>query len=80
MTNGYTGTIQGTLKDETITTIFSYIIEGSKNKEKEIYKASKTGIDKLQYQLIEQGGMLVPDMIKEYETLHYARVGCKSSN
>lgn len=80
MTNGYTGTMLGTLDGDTITSIFSYIIEGSKNKEKEVYQASKTGIDKLRYQLIEQGGILVPDTSKEYKALHYSRVGCKASN
>ena len=51
MTNGYAGTVIGTLDDDTITDVFSYVIEGSANKEKEIYKTDKTGIYKLRYPL-----------------------------
>jgi hypothetical protein len=82
MTNGYTGTITGTLNDDTITDIFSYVIEGSPNKEKEIYKArvDQIGLEKLRYPLVEQGGILVPDTTKEFTTLLYARVGCTASN
>ena len=80
MTNGYTGTISGTLQNNTITDIFSYTIEGSHNKEKEIYRASVTGIEKLRYPLIEGKGMLVPDTSQPYATLLYARVGCESSH
>ncbi len=80
MTNGYTGTILGTLDKNTITDIFSYTIEGSQNKEKEIYRTSKTGIEKLRYPLVEEGGILVPDTTKEFTALQYARVGCTASN
>ena len=80
MTNGYNGTIVGTLDKDTITDIYSYVVEGSHNKEKEIYKVSKTGIEKLRYPLIEKGDMLVPDTTKEFKTLLYARVGCTASN
>ena len=80
MTNGYNGTLVGTLDKDTITSIFSYIIEGSKGKEKEIYKTNKTGIDKLRYQLVEKDGMLVPDTTKAFKILSYARVDCTASN
>jgi len=80
MTNGYNGTLVGTLDKDTITSIFSYVIEGSSGKEKEIYKTSKTGIDKLRYQLIEKDKMLVPDTTKDFKILSYARVGCTASN
>jgi hypothetical protein len=80
MTNGYTGTITGTLDNNTIIDTYSYTIEGSKNKEKEIYHAGKTGIEKLRYPLMERSGMLVPDMTKEYSLQSYARVSCESSN
>jgi hypothetical protein len=80
MTNGYTGTISGTLDNNTIIDTYSYTIEGSPNKEKEIYHAGKTGIEKLRYPLMERSGMLVPDMTKEYSLLPYARVGCEASN
>jgi hypothetical protein len=80
MTNGYTGTITGTLDKNSITDIFSYTVEGSHNKEKEIYRTNKTGIEKLRYPLIEEGGVLVPDTTKEFQSLPYARVGCTASN
>jgi len=80
MTNGYSGEIVGTLNNNTITDIFSYTIEGSKNKEKEIYRTSKAGIEKLRYPLIEEKGTLVPDITKEFAILLYARVGCNASN
>ena len=80
MTNGYTGTITGTIANNIITDIFSYTIEGSKNKEHEIYRAGKTGIEKMRYPLIEKNGALVPDTIKEFTILSYGRVGCTPSN
>lgn len=80
MTNGYTGTIVGTLKDGVITDTFSYVIEGSSQKEAEIYHAGVTGIDKWRYSLKEEGGVLVPDLSTDYKVLHYARVGCEGSN
>ena len=80
MTNGYNGTISGTLDKNTITDVFSYVIEGSPNKEKEIYRTNKTGIEKLRYPLIEEVGILIPDTTKTYQVENYARVGCDSSN
>ena len=80
MTNGYTGTIEGNLEGDTITSVFSYVIEGSKNKEKEIYKVSKIGLEKLRYPLVDSKGILVPDITKEFKTLSYSRVGCTASN
>ena len=82
MMNGYTGTIKGTLADNIITDVFSYTIEGSPNKEKEIYRAraDQIGLEKLRYPLVEQTGILVPDTTKEFTSLLYARVGCTASN
>ncbi|MEI7688628.1 MAG: hypothetical protein WCI91_00405 [Candidatus Nomurabacteria bacterium] len=80
LTNGYTGSIIGTLNKDTITSVLSYTVEGSKGKEKEIYKADKTGIEKLRYPLIEEKGVLVPDITKEFKIMHYSRVGCESAN
>ena len=80
MTNGYTGTIVGTLENNAITDVYSYVIEGSKDKEKEIYQAGLTGIEKLRYPLVEGKGMLVLDTTKDFKIMNYARVGCKESN
>lgn len=80
MTNGYTGVIEGVLENNKIKSIFSYTIEGSKNKEEELYQAGLTGIEKLRYPLQEEKGILVPDTTKEFKVLKYARVGCEGSN
>jgi hypothetical protein len=80
MTNGYSGKITGTLENNAITDIFSYVVEGSHNQEEEIYKASLTGIEKLRYPLIEVRGILVPDKTKPFTAMLYARVGCTASN
>ncbi len=81
LTNGWDGTITGSLKDGTINVAFAYTVEGSKNTEHEIYQAGLTGIDKLRYPLIDkyQAG-LFPDTTKEFALLHYARVGCEGAN
>ena len=80
MTNGYTGTIVGNLEDNMITDIYSYKIEGSTNKEVEVYGTTKTGLKKLRYPLVEDKGMLIPDMTKTYQVMNYARVECTGSN
>ena len=80
MTNGYSGTLVGTLDKDTITAVFSYIVEGAPNKEKEIYKADKTGIDKMRYPLIEEKGNTCARHDKEPTIMLYARVGCTASN
>jgi hypothetical protein len=80
MTNGYQGTLTGTMENNTLNLIYSYTVEGSKNKEKEIYRAGLVGLEKLRYPLVEEGSMLVPDTTKSYQTLTYARVGCTASN
>lgn len=82
MTNGYEGTIEGTVADDMITSVFSYVVEGSANQEQELYKAKAdlTGLEKLRYPLIDQDGMLVPDTTQEFQSLFYARVPCEASN
>lgn len=80
MTNGYTGTLIGISDKNTITVVYSYTVEGSKNKEEEIYRTNKVGIEKLRYPLVEDAGILVPDTTKEFKTMTYARVECIGSN
>jgi hypothetical protein len=81
MTNGYTGTITGTLADNKISDAYAYTVEGSKNTEHEIYQAGLTGIDKLRYPLIDKfKAGLFPDTSKSYTIQHYSRVECKGSN
>ena len=80
ITNGYTGDIKGTIENKSMNVIFSYTVEGSSNKEKEIYQASKTGIEKLRYPLIDSNKILTPDTTKEFKILNYSRVECEASN
>lgn len=80
MSNGYEGFLMGTLDKNTITAILSYTVEGSQGKEKEIYKAGKKGLEKQRYQLIEEGGVLVPDMTKSFTILNYDKVECEALN
>ena len=82
MTNGYSGILVGSKNDNTINVTYLYTVEGSSNKEAEIYRVrdDQTGIEKLRYPLIEKNKMLVPDTTKEYKIQFYARVGCTASN
>lgn len=77
MTNGYTGTITGMIKDNIITSVFTYTIEGSKNQEQEEYEATRTGLIKHRYPLKEVGKMLVPDTTGTVKNLTYIRVECQ---
>jgi hypothetical protein len=78
MSNGYTGTMKGTIdNDGMITSVYSYSIEGSKNSEKEIYKVTPDGLDKIRYPLIEVKGMLVPDTTQESKIVTYGKTMCK---
>jgi hypothetical protein len=76
MTNGYEGSLKGTLDKDVMNVVFSYVVEGSANKEKEIYLVKKDILEKLRYPLIEGKNMLIPDTTKEYKTLDYIRVDC----
>jgi len=76
MTNGYTGTINGTVERDTLGVVYAYVVEGSANKEKEIYRINQTGLVKLRYPLTAGDGMLVPDTTKEFKALDYPMVDC----
>ncbi len=81
MTNGYEGTITGTLAEGMINVAFAYTVEGSKNTEQEIYQAGLTGIDKLRYPLIDKyKDGLFPDTTKAFKLISYAQVECEGSN
>jgi hypothetical protein len=81
LSNGWEGTITGTLSGNTINVAFAYTVEGSKNTEHEIYQAGLTGIDKLRYPLIDKyKDGLFPDTSKEFKRIPYVRVGCEASN
>jgi hypothetical protein len=76
MMNGYSGTLTGTIADNNLDLLYAYKVEGSKNTEKEIYKLKKNVLEKWRYPLIQEVGMLVPDISKEYKVLKYNDVDC----
>lgn len=78
MTNGYEGDIVGTINDDMINVIFSYVIEGSSQKEKEIYRVGEDSLTKLRYVLVEEAGVLVPDLSSSLKELVYEKVACQS--
>ncbi len=80
MTNGYTGTITGTWENNTISDVFSYVIEGSAGKEREIYRTNVTGLEKMRYPLVQSDNMLVPDTTEDFKIMNYSRVPCEGSN
>ena len=81
MTNGYTGTLVGTIQGDTINSVFKYVIEGSSGQERQIYKMmpGHIGIEKLRYPLIMESGMQVPDTTQSVTLIQYSRVGCSAS-
>lgn len=76
MTNGYAGSLEGTREGNNLTLIFSYSIEGSENKEKELYTLSDKKLEKNRYQLVEKGGMLVPDLNTTPQKIIYGEEPC----
>ena len=79
LTNGYFGELKGTLTDNTLELVYSYTVEGSKGKEKEIYKITEKGLEKQRYSLIEEGDVLVPDLKSELKILSYTKKECEMS-
>jgi len=76
MSNGYQGSLKGTIEDGQITVVFDYEIEGSKNKEQELYIKTDSGLSKKRYPLIEKNKILVPDTTKEFKYLEYKLITC----
>ena len=75
--NGYNGTLIGTITNADILVDFAYTVEGSKNTEEEVYIKKDESIEKIQYQLLEKGNKLVPDRNKEVNRLLYPPIDCK---
>mgnify|MGYP003450354893 FL=1 len=76
MTNGYEGTLEGTKESDKLQLTYSYTIEGSQNKEKEIYLFSPEELKKERYVLKEEGGILVPDLTSEVKIINYTKDNC----
>jgi len=78
MTNGYFGALSGTKEGTTINAVFSYTVEGSQNKEREVYTITETGLNKLRYPLLETPEGLEPDMTKEFTAIAYTQTECSA--
>lgn len=77
MTNGYEGSIEGSIIGDTIEVVFSYVVEGSAGKEFEIYELKGDSLVKLRYPLREGKGMLIPDKAGELKSINYIKVNCR---
>lgn len=77
MTNDYTGSLTGTIVGDSIIVDYKYTVEGSQNTEREIYKLTESGMNKLQYPLIDKyKDGLVPDTTQLYTMRAYRAVVC----
>jgi hypothetical protein len=76
MTNGYAGSLIGTRDANHLTLVFDYTIEGSSNREQELYDWTPTELHKLRYTLKESGTMLVPDLSTTPQTIIYTSIPC----
>lgn len=76
MTNGYEGSLAGTKTGDALDLVFSYTIEGSENSERELYELRGDTLVKMRYPLIEERGMLVPDMSARPSPVAYESVPC----
>lgn len=76
MTNGYEGTLAGEVKDNEIEVVFSYTIEGSNQKELEIYEMRSEWLVKKRWPLTERGDMLVPNEVEDPTLIVYKPKTC----
>jgi hypothetical protein len=86
MTNGYTGTLEGAkIINENIEEIeltYSYVVEGSKNRELEVYTLDKNNLIKKRWLLVDRKingvSILVPDYVGEPSLISYSSTECKN--
>jgi hypothetical protein len=80
MTNGYGGTLTGTIDNSLLELTYAYTIEGSQGKELEIYSLELDNLVKNRWSLIDvkKNGenILVPDMIGEPTLITYTKEVC----
>ncbi len=76
MSNGYEGTLAGIRQGNDMTVVFAYTVEGSQNKEQELYTWSEIGLTKHRYALVDKGNLLVPDMNGTLTNIEYELVTC----
>lgn len=81
MTNGYTGTLSGSTIGTEMELTYAYEVEGSKNRELEVYTFSGESLVKKRWVLkeskINSQGILVPDYVGEPQLITYNKEACK---
>ncbi|MBP9715041.1 MAG: hypothetical protein KBD52_00945 [Candidatus Pacebacteria bacterium] len=76
MTNGYEGELKGTKEGDNMELVYSYVVEGSANKELELYNFFTNELQKKRYVLKEENGMLVPDKTNPPSIILYPSETC----
>lgn len=76
MTNGYQGNLDGTIKENVIEAVYAFTIEGSENKELEVYEMQNDSLVKMRWVLVDDGTMLVPDRTTDPAMIPYMTERC----
>lgn len=79
MSNGYIGTLGGTIDGNNLSLSYLYIVEGSKNIEEELYTISDNQIVKHRYPLLEEKDRLVPDLSQPATDIVYMAADCQGN-
>ena len=77
MTNGYQGTLAGIIHENTLELVYAYTIEGSSNKELEVYEIAENTLTKHRFPLVEVDGVLVPERTTEPVLIGYTQIACQ---
>lgn len=77
MTNGYEGSLSGSIENDEMRLVFSYTIEGSQGKELELYSFNGDELQKYRYVLEEGDSMLVPNMSTQASIISYTQFPCQ---
>jgi hypothetical protein len=81
VSNGFKGSLTGSVKDGEIEVVYAYTVEGSSGKEVEIYTFEGIDLTKLRYRLIDNfDGELTPDRLDELKRLVYVKSNCEVEN
>lgn len=79
MTNGYFGTLEGSILANTVEVIYSFTVEGSQNKEKEIYEVHNQELIKMRWPLREEKDILIPDTSGNLTKIIYIKEMCSDN-
>lgn len=81
VSNGFQGSLTGTVENGEIEVVYAYTVEGSNGKETEIYTLEGQDLIKLRYRLIDDfTGHLTPDRTGEPTKIIYSKSNCEVEN